>query len=115
MKNQLLAEFYSNMIYQMIINRNEFLTKNKKSVIDNTPFKEFVFECKGKAVDFARKSTIERTNAYNKRGRKGAFLFTYNPAHDGEPDYKNSRFKLPNISGIEIKKDTALSINLKLN
>ena len=115
MKNQLLAEFYSNMIYQMITNRNEFLTKNKKSVIDDTPFKEFVFECKGKAVDFARKATIERTNAYNKRGKKGPFTWRYDPAKDGEPDYNSSRFKLPNISGIEIKKDTALSLNQKLN
>lgn len=115
MKNQVLAEFYSNMIYQTITNRNEFLTKNKKSVIDETPFKEFIFECKGKAVDFARKSTIERTTAYNKRGRKGPFLFTYDPAHDGEPDYKNSRFKLPNISGMQIKNDKYLSLNQKLN
>ena len=115
MKNQLLADFYSNMIYQMIINRNEFLKKNKKTVIDETPFKEFVFECKGKAVDFARKSIIERTNAYNKRGRKGSFLFRYDPANDGDPDYNSSRFKQQNITGMQIKNDKYLSLNQKLN
>ena len=115
MKNQLLADFYSNMIYQIIINRNEFLKKNKKTVIDETPFKEFVFECKGKAVDFARKSIIERTNAYNKRGRQGSFLFRYDPANDSDPDYNSSRFKQHNITGMQIKNDKYLSLNQKLN
>jgi hypothetical protein len=115
MPNEDLSKYYSYIIYEMITNRNSFLKNKNKTVLDETPFKEFVFNCKGKAVDFARKSSIERTTAHNRRGNKGTFLWRYDPSKDSEPDYKSSRFSQPNITGQLITRESSLTLNQKLN
>jgi len=110
-----LHDLYSYIIYILISTRNEYLKSNKKSVLDNTPFKEFTFDCKGKAVDFARKSTIERTNARHRRGDKGPFMYAYDPSKDGEPNYNQNVQPLTDISGLIIKKSTSLTLNQKVD
>ena len=109
--NKNLENYYSYVIYILINTRNEYLKKNKKSVLDNTPFKEFTFDCKGKAVDFARKATIERTNDYNRRGGKGAFMWSYKPNKDGDPDYSKKIQPLKNETGLQIKNQSSLTLN----
>ena len=110
-----LHKLYSYVIYILISTRNEFLKLKNKSVLDNTPFKEFTFDCKGKAVDFARKSTIIRTNARHKRGDRGPFMWAYDPSKDGEPNYNNPVQPLTNISGLAITKESSLSLNQKID
>jgi hypothetical protein len=114
-KNDYLEKFYSFFIYTLINVRNEYMKENKKNVLDKTPFEEFLFTCKGVAVDFIRKSQIERTNAYNRKGGKGAFMYRYNPSKDSEPNYSKNVQPLENISGLVITKPTSLSLNQTLN
>lgn len=110
-----LHKYYSYVIYILISTRNEYLKLKKKSVLDNTPFKEFTFDCKGKAVDFPRKSTIERTNHYNRKGGKGAFIWSYKPSTDGEPNYNKNVQPLQNDSGLPITKESSLTLNQKVD
>ena len=99
--------YYSYMIGELLKHKNEYLTKNKKSVLDDTPFKEFVFNCKGEAVDFGRKSLIQ--GAYKKQ-KKGFFRYSYDPSKDSEPNYEKID-KYKNISGDKIIDLAKLTIN----
>jgi hypothetical protein len=114
-KNDYLEKFYSFFLYTLINVRNEYMKQNKKNVLDKTPFEEFLFTCKGVAVDFIRKSSIERTNAYNRKGGKGAFMYRYDPSKDSEPNYSKNVQPLENISGLVITKPTSLSLNQTLS
>ena len=114
-KNDYLEKFYSFFLYTLINVRNEYLKKNNKTVLDETPFEEFLFTCKGTAVDFLRKSTIERTNAYNRKGGKGPFMYRYDPSKDSDPDFTKKVQPLENISGLVITKPTSLSLNQTLS
>lgn len=52
--------------------RDRYLKKNNKNVLDNTPFQEFTFNCKGIAEDVLRESFVNRNNKKSPR-------FNYKP------------------------------------
>jgi hypothetical protein len=99
--------YYSYMIVELLKRKNSYLTSKKKTVLDDTPFKEFIFNCKGEAVDFGRKSRIQNTY---KRQKRGFFSYSYDPSKDSEPNYEKMD-KYKNISGDKIINLAKLTIN----
>ena len=101
--------YYSYMIVELLKRKNSYLTSKNKTVLDDTPFKEFIFNCKGEAIDGPRKSLIQ--NAYKKQ-KRGYYKYRFDPSKDSEPDYQKIE-KYKNISGDKIIDLTKLTINRK--
>lgn len=97
---------YHTFISHIIDARSYYLTKNKKTIFDDTPFKDFVINCIGESItpELERKLTIEHRK---KKGKK--LTFSYDPSTDyqGNPD---NNYVFSNTSGNKIN----VSKNLKL-
>ena len=75
------------MITRILKARDRYLNVTKKTVLDDTPFQEFVLECIGKPVDPIRSSLLEGI----KRKKQGKRMkFSYRPSgNPGKiPDYR---------------------------
>lgn len=83
---------YDFMLENIITLRNEYLKKNKKTVLDNTPFEEFRIECMGDTIDHSKKRFITK-DSYEKK----KFLFKYDIDNPPNLDYKEISFR--NLSG----------------
>lgn len=83
---------YDFMLENIITLRNEYLKKNKKTVLDNTPFEEFRIECIGDTIDQSKKRFITK-DSYEKK----KFLFKYDIDNPPNLDYKEISFR--NLSG----------------
>lgn len=83
---------YDFMLENIITLRNEYLKKNKKTVLDNTPFEEFRIECMGDTIDHSKKRFITK-DSYEKK----KFLFKYDIDNPPNFDYKEISFR--NLSG----------------
>jgi hypothetical protein len=83
---------YDFMLENIITLRNEYLKKNKKTVLDNTPFEEFRIECMGDTIDQSKKRFITK-DSYEKK----KFLFKYDIDNPPNFDYKEISFR--NLSG----------------
>ena len=77
--------------------RNEYLEKNKLTVLDSSPFEEFTYKCFGEPIDPLRASRLKMVE--NKDAGK-RIKFRYNPT--GKPG-KVPSFKFNTSSGKEIK------------
>ncbi len=76
--------------------RNEYLEKNKLTVLDESPFTEFSFKCFGTPVDPIRSARLKMVE--NKDAGKKV-KFRYNP--NGKPG-KVPLFKFKNYSGLKL-------------
>jgi hypothetical protein len=83
---------YDFMLENIITLRNEYLKKNKKTVLDNTPFEEFRIECMGDTIDQSKKRFITK-DSYEKK----KFLFKYDIDNPPNLDFKEISFR--NLSG----------------
>jgi hypothetical protein len=87
------------MISNLLIMRNYYLKKHKKTLLDKTPFEEFKIECIGTTDSFVRKYRLE---IENKKKQKKKFTFNYYPEKDKDKiDISNETFE--NTSGTIIK------------
>jgi hypothetical protein len=87
------------MMTNLLIMRNYYLKKNKKTLLDKTPFEEFKIECIGTTDSFVRKYRLE---IENKKKQKKKFTFNYYPEKDKDKiDISNETFE--NTSGTLIK------------
>lgn len=67
---------YLTMIVRLIKIRNEFLEKNKFTILDDSPFREFnVYKCFGKPLDPIRSSFLKGFDKI-KKGKKAKFSYT---------------------------------------
>ena len=67
---------YLTMIVRLIKIRNEFLEKNKFTILDDSPFREFnVYKCFGKPLDPIRSSFLKGFDKM-KKGKKAKFSYT---------------------------------------
>jgi hypothetical protein len=89
-------ELHYLLLIKLIIYRNNYLENRNKTVLDDTPFKDFSLKCFGKSVELKRASFLEGTKK-KKQGQK--------PKEQYKPSGKPNKI-LPknyiNISGNEI-------------
>lgn len=86
-------------IYNLLETRNKYLENNKLTVIDKSPFQEFIIECYGNTVDMHRQKHIRMS----KRREKGIRVqFSYDPNNDNDNvkdiNYQNTSGYLNNKS-----------------
>jgi hypothetical protein len=105
-KDKLIFDYYTIMASQLVEMRRYFFNKTKKTILDDTDFKDFQINCIGNELSPA----IERAIKIEKRKAKGKqpLSYTYNP-EDGlkEPV---SDYKFANSSGNIIKDEKKLKI-----
>lgn len=75
--------------------RQEYLIKNSLTVVDNSPFKEFIIKCSGETIDSMREARLE---AERKKSKGLKFSFHYDPATQ-KGHVKMPEHKFANISG----------------
>lgn len=83
------------MINKLLKLRTEYFETNNKTIIDDTPFKEFVIDCIGQTITIKRqnKLLIKERIELKKKAR-----FEYFPDSD-KHNYDPNDFSLPNSSG----------------
>lgn len=92
---------YENLLSQLLIKRRAYLKKKHITVMDNSPYREFVIKCNGVTIDSGRQ---HRINMMNKRKLKKPMNFTYDPSGQKE-NYKPPEFVFKNTSGNICKND----------
>lgn len=80
------------MIQDLLKLREDYLNKNNKTVMDDTPFRDFIVECTGKTMDQIRVSLLTKLKRYN---QKKLVTFQYKPGD--KINIENFKFK--NTSG----------------
>lgn len=95
-KNKEEQENYYNMILLLIDIKNKYLKTNKKTIFDDTPFREYIMECDGDTMSVIRQSLLSKTDKYN-RGKLVSFRY------NGGTKSKRPDFKFSNVSGNEKK------------
>lgn len=96
----LAMAMYDNMITNLYRKRNAFLSDHGKTILDPTPFKEFVIPCVGEAVQAVRLNEMVHDMMYRKYKQRG---LKYEPSKSGSADFNPSSFLFLNSSGNLIK------------
>ena len=86
---------YEYIMQQLLNKRKEYLTDNLITVMDNSPYREFIVRCSGETIDVSRKF---RLSNYGRRTDKKQCLFRYDPSTAKE-DYKTPEIIFKNTSG----------------
>ena len=98
---------YMIMVSHLIQMKNYYFTKNnKKTVFDDTPFKDFVINCLASEInpDHAILLKYEHRRSQNKPS-----MFIYNPSISRKEE-KDPSFYFPNISGNQITNEKGLKL-----
>ncbi len=95
-KNEIEEHNYLLMIYNINKAKISYLDKHNKTVLDKTPFEEFIIKCIGTPYDPIRESRLDMMEKH-KKGLKGNFR--YEPS--GNPG-KIPEFKFSNSSGNQV-------------
>jgi len=86
---------YENRLGNLLDAKNTYLTKHKKTILDDTKYKEFQIECLGTTIGFQYKNRLKVAGRIKKGG---IIIYRYNPDNK-----KNSAlsldFKFPNEAG----------------
>ena len=77
--NKLESHNFDYLLEDIIKIRNNYLKKNKKTILDDTPFQEFRIECMGKTTEPSRKF---RLSVAEKLMKKERIKFRYDPNVD---------------------------------
>ena len=80
--------------------RNDYLTSKSLTVIDSSPFKEFIIRCSGKTIDQGREF---RLGLMKRKSQGVRLMFTYDP--DGKGRASVPEYKFTNTSGNLDKSD----------
>jgi hypothetical protein len=64
------------MINNLSYTKNKYLNNKNKTVLDKTPFEDFIIECNGISLDSRRESFLEK---YNKKKNNKRINFRYEP------------------------------------
>jgi len=100
-----LMYYYKTMSSHLVqMKHNYFKINNNKTIFDDTPFEEFIVNCKGKPFNPIRDTRIKREK---KRLEKKKIIWRYDPLENRDrPNYI-----FPNISGNTIKNNNFLIID----
>jgi hypothetical protein len=75
--------------------RNDYLNKNAITVMDNSPYKEFIVQCIGKTIDQGREF---RLKIEKRKGTGVRLVFSYDPSIQ-QDNFKIPEYKFNNTSG----------------
>jgi hypothetical protein len=78
--------------------RNRWLSENKKTVLDDTKYREFQIECLGEAIAFKRKKFL---NIASRKERGSTLVYRYIP--DSKNNSLTREYKFPNEAGTLIQ------------
>jgi hypothetical protein len=92
-KNKFNEIVYGTMLVRLLKARDKYLITNNKTVMDDSPFQEFVVKCIGEPKDLLRSSFLDKTKK-RESGKKTSFF--YKPS--GSPG-KKPIFKFDDTSG----------------
>jgi hypothetical protein len=84
------------MISNLIDARYKYLDENNLTVLDDTPFKDFVLDCIGNTIDAGRLSRLEIMKKKEQGKRYG---FSYTPPLKDNPNFDPKIYKFKNSSG----------------
>ena len=94
-KNYKEMETSDYMLENLIKARNEFLKRHKKSILDDTPFREFRISCMGETIDQSRKFFL---SVAEKIKNKQRIRFRYDPNANNK-NFVPGSYKFANSSG----------------
>ena len=77
------------------------MTKNKKTVLDDTKYQEFQIECLGTTMTFKYKT---RMRFQSRKEKGGVLVYRYDPANKTRNTI-SAEFKFPNEAGTIITND----------
>lgn len=107
-KNFEMYKNYEALMYQCFKARNEYLKKHKKTIFDDTIYREFILECMGKTVSF----DIEYHKRIKQRIEKGKpATFRYEPDESRDKS-KIYEYKFANTSGNAINYPKNLTLQI---
>jgi len=92
---------YEARIANLLDAKNTYLTKNKKTILDDTKYQEFQIECLGTTMAFQYKSRL-KTQARIDKG--GVIIYRYNPANEKKSSLSRE-FRFLNEAGTLITND----------
>jgi len=97
---------YMIMVSHLIQMKNYYLSKNKKTIFDETPFKDFIIDCISSDInpDHEQLLKYEQRRAQNKPA-----MFIYDPSKNRK-EKKDENFFFSNISGNEIENQKRLKL-----
>ncbi len=96
-----------NKIANLLFAKNNYLTKNKLTILDDSPFREFEIECLGETISFRRKT---RLRMQERKDKNMAIVYRYIPSADNNNLKKD--YKFYNESGSLITNDNNKVIKL---
>lgn len=85
---------FETIISQLLKARNDYLKSKSLTVMDSTPYKEFIIRCSGDTVDQGREF---RLGLMKRKAQGVRLMFTYDP--DGSKQSKIPEYKFANTSG----------------
>ena len=95
---------YHNIMTSHLVDiRNYYLKKNKKNLLDDTPFKSLIGDCVGETIDPMKEAQEERSK---KKEQGKMIIWKYDPKVPREPP----EYKFANTSGNEIMKSRNFKI-----
>jgi len=86
---------YEKIMHELLGKRNAYLKENKKTVMDNTPYREFISRCNGVTISSIRKHKLQQLN---KKAKGKVTVFNYNPETQ-QKTFVLPEYKFQNISG----------------
>ena len=92
-----------NKMAKLLQERNDYLNSKSITVMDSSPFKEFIIKCSGETIDQGREF---RLGLMARKAKGARLMFTYDPDNKGNskvPDYKFTNTS-GNIDKTDIKK-----------
>jgi hypothetical protein len=75
-------------MYKLLEARKDYLKSKSLTVMDSSPYKEFIIRCSGNTIDQSREF---RLGLIKRKSQGLRLLFTYDPDNSGKtkiPDYK---------------------------
>lgn len=99
-KQKIENKRYNIMLSNLMVARNDYLNKNNKTVLDNTPFREFQLDCMGKTLTQDRIYRLQ-IDKRKKEGKK--LIIYYTPQTDRETF--NVKVHFDNTSGNLIRNE----------
>lgn len=86
--------------------KNNYLSENKITVLDKSPYQEFQIECLGETIDFQRKSRLRLSERFKKNN---TVVYRYKP--DEERNSLTKEYKFPNEAGTLVTNDKNKTIS----
>lgn len=89
---------YKALLNILVKAKNDYFENNNKNLLDETPFKHFIFECFGEPMDLFRESKLRGKRNIKKNK---PFKFRFYPEQYSNKEIKYPKFNFSNESGLK--------------